>query len=220
MRSSSFIRATARSLAVGSIAVMLLATAHAENSAKLVDAFKKSYAAEAAGKWSNAFQAMVELLPEHQGNYAVMVRMAYLKSASGEYQEAARLYGAASDLKPEAVEPIIYQQYQFILMKDWSSLATAARAGLARDTQNYTSRSRLAYALYNLGRYAEAGENYMRVTALYPLDLDALVMRGWCYAQLGRKPLAVQLFREVLTLSPENQSAKDGLAYVEAMKER
>ncbi|MEK8022226.1 MAG: tetratricopeptide repeat protein, partial [Candidatus Hydrogenedentota bacterium] len=191
---------------------------HAQSSTKLADAFKASYASEAAGKYLDAFQAIVQVLQGNEDNYVVVMRLGYLKGMMGEYQEAARLYGSAAALKPDAVEPLVYQQYQFLLMTDWSALAASSREALKRDTQNYSSRSRLGYALYNMGRYSEAGENYSRVSALYPLDLEALTMRGWCYARLNRKGSASQLFREVLTISPDYQSAKDGLAYLDTLR--
>lgn len=188
-------------------------------SSDLSRVFQSSYALEAQGKYDDAYKVVNEHVGQSRATYVTVMRLAYLKGLMGKSEDAAQLFATAAELQPRALEPLLYQQYHYLVAKNWDGLASSARNALRLDANNYTSRTRLAYALYFQGRYAESAEEYAKVANLYPLDLDVMVMRGWCNALLSRKAQAQTLFRGALVLSPEYASAKEGLDYVARMRE-
>jgi tetratricopeptide (TPR) repeat protein len=184
----------------------------------LAAAFKASYEAEAKGDYNEAYRVIYNVIGAQPSSYEGVMRLGYIKGMQNQPRDAVLLYGRAAELEAGAVEPYIYQQYQYILLGDWTGLESSAKAALTRDQQNYTSRSRLGYALYMQGKFSEAAEQYVRLGRLYPLDLDVLIMRGWSYAKSGQKALAQRAFRRALTISPENASAKEGLEFTDRLR--
>lgn len=181
-------------------------------------AFKASYAAEAAGNYDEAWRVMNEAIGRDRSSYAGVMRLAYLKTLMQKPAEAAQLYTFAAGLQPRAVEPLLYLQYQYLVLQDWTKLVEASSSALQIDPNNYNSRARLGYAYYNQQRYAEAAAEYTKVSQLYPLDLDIMVMRGWSHALSGRKALAQQAFQKVLEVSPDNASAQEGITFLSRMR--
>lgn len=197
------------------IAGLMMVASHANAQAgDWGSVFRSSYEAEAAGKLADAYTIVNNASGGSMSNYPAVMRLAYLKGLMGQPRDAARLYRTAGEIEPAAVEPILYQQYQYILLGDSGNVVLSAREGLKRDPQNYVSRTRLAYALYQMKKYSEAAEEYSKVAALYPLDLDVAVMQGWSFAQLGLRARARGIFQKVLTVSPDNVSAKEGMAFL------
>lgn len=204
-----------RRLLVGFLAViMAVSVVHAEETDMLAAAFKASYTAESAGNLNEAYRQISNAAGVEK-NYAGVMRLAYLKGRLGLYEEAAGQYIAAARLAPGAIEPILCQQYQYLMLKDWARLESAAKAGLALDARNYWSQTRLAYASYMQQKYKDAVEQYGRVATLYPLDLDVALMLGWSNALAGNDSAALKCFRQMLLISPDNKSAREGVAYVE-----
>jgi tetratricopeptide (TPR) repeat protein len=213
-----------RSLLAAGLLAALLPTGPAradlpDISSDLARVFQASYTAEAQGKYDEAYKVVNDYVGQTRASYVAIMRLAYLKGLMGRSEEAAQLFGTAAELQPRAIEPIIYQQYHLLALKDWEKLTNAARGALRLDANHYVSRTRLAYALYNQARYLEAAEEYAKVANLYPLDLDVMLMRGWCYALAGKKAQAQMLFKGVLTLSPDNASAKEGVEYLAKLRE-
>lgn len=188
--------------------------AAAEDTQAVARAFQASYQAEAAGWLDYACQLISDSLPGSDENYYALMRMAYLKGLLGQPRDAARHYAAASRRRPEAVEPLLYLQAQYLALGEWADLERAARAALERDRNNYTSRTRLGWALYNQGKYTAAAEHYEQVAKLYPLDLDVLSMCGWANAYALKNARAERYFRAILIFSPDNQDARAGLNFL------
>lgn len=202
-------------LAILTLVVVLIGPASAQS---MGPAFAESYRSEGAGNWMEAYRIMARAMESNENSYPIMMRMAYLKGMMGDSAEAARLYGTAAQVAPDAIEPVISQQYQYLIMGDWTKLISASREGLRRDPKNYTSSTRLGYANYMLGRYQAAADEYAKVCRMYPLDIDVMLMKGWSLALAGDRPAAEKEFQMAMTLSPENQSAKDGMAYLRSLR--
>lgn len=200
------------------IAVVVAFTAVSAHATDMGTVFKASYEAEAAGKLDEAYRIVNDAAPISANNYPAVVRLAYLKSLMTQYKEAAQLYATAGRIEGKAIEPVLSEQYQYLILQDWDNLDKAAREGVKRDPNNYYSLTRLGYSLYSRARYADAAEQYTKVAALYPLDLDVTLMRGWAHALAGQKNQAGQVFRSVQVISPDNASAKDGLLFLEKLQ--
>ena len=75
-----------------------------------------------------------------------------------------------------------------------------------------TARARLAHALYSVGNYPDSATTYRKLIEEYPADLTFQTGLGWALLKMGRRSEAHALFRQVLAVSPDNASAKTGLA--------
>jgi len=182
----------------------------------LSKAFESSFAAESEGRIDEAYSIIERAMGK--GNYESLMRLAYLRALAGRYKESAELYAKAAELEGNAVEPLLYEQYQYFLLEDWVRLEEVCLKTLKIDANNYISRTRLAYSYYMRAQYSKAAEEYSKVQLLYPLDLDVMLMRGWSYALSNRDNLAFKIFRKVLMLSPSNTSAKEGLEFLKKNK--
>lgn len=209
----------ARLLTVAALFFLLagaVAPVGAEDSeAVLGPVFRESYAAEARGKLAEAIAIINAGIPPESSNYYAAMRLGYLHGLLGKYGDAAALYARAASLRPAAVEPLLYQQYQYLMLQDWARLETACRDTLRRDATNYTSRTRLGYALYLQRKYPEALEQYQQVARQFPLDVEVLRMVGWSGALGGRKQAALQAFNAILCFSPDDQDARQGMKFLQ-----
>jgi Flp pilus assembly protein TadD len=96
-------------------------------------------------------------------------------------------------------------------LRRWSEAVSTARRALAIDDDNYLATSRLAFSLYNLGRFQDAEPHYRRLVTLYPSDVEMKAGLAWSLLKQGKKSQAASLFEEVLQVAPAHASSLDGL---------
>lgn len=179
--------------------------------------FKDSFEAESKGKYQDAHKILETGYGQASDRamfYTMRLRLGYLDGLMQKYDESATEYEAAARLYPNSVEPLVYVQYQYLMLKDWKKLLDAATRALKIDANHYLSHCRLAYASYCLADYATASKEYGRVLELYPGDLDVMNMLGWCCAQQKDKLRATQYFQFVLTVYPDNKPAQEGMDFL------
>lgn len=202
----------------GLAGVLLLgAPARAAEMQEFIKAYRASIEAETSGKLADAYKIMNALPVESEDDYPIVMRLAYLNGLMGKSEEAAKMYGTAADLRQDAVEPLLYQQYYYLYLQNWPKLQESCRTAMTRDPRNYTALTRLGYAMYMMGKYNDAAEVYARVSKMHPLDLEVMNMRGWCAYYAGRKAEAERAFHYVLVFSPSHKSALSGKAYAAKM---
>ena len=130
----------------------------------------------------------------------------------GKYQDAIDSYGVAVSKQPKSVEPLLGLMLPQMALRLWQDAEKTGTSALAIDPLNYSANSRLAWTLYNLGRYQDAANAYQKMLELYPSDVDMQSGLGWSQYMLGKTDVAAEHFRAVLKRSPSNVSATDGLA--------
>ena len=79
------------------------------------------------------------------------------------------------------------------------------------DPASYLGNLRLAFAVYNLGRYPEAATLYRRLGEMYPSDVDVRDGLGWSLLKMGKPAEAAVELRAVLEVAPRNALALDGM---------
>ncbi|MEW5692708.1 MAG: tetratricopeptide repeat protein [Candidatus Hydrogenedentota bacterium] len=187
----------------------------------LANALDESYKAETEKDYEKAYSIIEDIMEEvtdEFGLYTIQMRLGYLNNLLKKYKEAAENYNAAALLRPKAIEPMLYLQYQYLILQDWSKLIDVCIKALKLDPNNYTSKTRLAYSFYMTGNYEQSASEYLEVLSLYPLDIDVMNMIGWSYVFLGMKDEAKKIFKTVTTISPGNTSANEGLDYLKNLK--
>ena len=63
-----------------------------------------------------------------------------------------------------------------------------------------------------VGNYPDSATHYRSLVAEYPGDLNHRTGLGWSLARMGRRKEAKAQFAAVLTVSPDNPNAKQGIA--------
>jgi urea transporter/Flp pilus assembly protein TadD len=170
-----------------------------------------SFRFEKAGDLSKAIDAVAQVATDNPKQYFPLLRLAYLEYLAKRYTRAAEHYARASELAQGSVEPMLGQLLSLIADAQYEAALPVANQLLALDSQNYLARSRKAWALYRLGRYASAVDEYSSVVELYPGDVEMRLGRAYALSGAKRFVEAAMEFREVLKRVPTEAHAKAAL---------
>ena len=119
-------------------------------------------------------------------------------------------YGKAAAAAPVSIEAPAAMLLPQMALRRWKDAEATARAVLKRDPKNALTRRRLAWTLFNLGRFAEAAALYREVVAEYPSDVEMQAGLGWALLRNGDKAAARRVFSAVLQVAPRSSAALDG----------
>ena len=175
------------------------------------DVFQKSYDSEAAGKTQEALTAMEQLPAPQKEGYVAALRRGWLLYKLGKNTEAVDAYGKAITAEPKAIEARLGVLSPLGALKRWADVETQAKEIFKLDAANYTATLRLAFAYYNLARYAESAVHYKKLADLYPADVEVRSGLGWALLKGGKASEAILEFRKVLEVAPKNTLAREGL---------
>lgn len=201
-------------IVVALIVVSTPSLAHAQSRAESRSAalYKESYALEASRDYVAAIARAREAAKAGSDVYFANVRLGWLTYLAGDFAESVARYTDAIAAAPAAIEPKLGLTLPLLAAGKWRELERACREALVVDTQNVTALGRLAMSYYNLGNYGDAATTYRRLADSYPATLDYKTGLGWALLKLGRSADARTQFEAVLAVSPDNVSAKQGMA--------
>jgi tetratricopeptide (TPR) repeat protein len=176
------------------------------------DAYRRSYTLEAKRKYTAALRALASASGQSKRSYFHKLRLGWLSYLAGKHQQSTAAYKEAARLQPKALEPLLGLMLPQMALRAWLDASRTAKTALFRDEDNYTALSRLALCEYYLGRYASSAKRYRRALKLYPANLTMRVGLGWALLKERKRAAAKRVFGQVLAWSPDNSSAKQGLA--------
>ena len=185
--------------------------AHAQTD-RVAGLYRDSYVLEAKGDYAGAASKVRDAKQASPRSYFAAARLGWLTYLAGDFSSSVAAYTEAIGLEPKAVEPKLGLTLPLVAAKKWRDLERACRDVLAVDAQNATALSRLAQAQYWSDNFADAAATYRRLADNYPSNLDYKTGLGWALLKTGRAADAKQQFDAVLAVSPDNASAKQGLA--------
>lgn len=187
------------------------APAHADD-AQIAELYRQSYALEANRDYAGALAKTREIKSKTSGSYFAAVRLGWVAYLAGDYTASEAAYREAAASAPKAVEPRIGMTLPLLAAKKWRELERACRDVMTLDPNHGVARARLAHAQYSVGNYPDSAATYRKLVEEYPAELDHQTGLGWCLLRMGRKAEARQVFAGVLAVSPDNSSAKAGMA--------
>ena len=177
------------------------------------DLFQRSYDAEAAGKvGGRARRARLHARAAQHDGYVTQLRRGWLLYELGQEPRGDRRLrqggraraeergGAGGGAAPGDGAPPLGGRG-----------GDGAREVLRIDPGNYLANLRMAFAVYNLGRYPESAALYQRLAEMYPSDVEVRAGLGWALLKGGKAPEAAAAFRAVLDVAPRNALAASGL---------
>ena len=174
-------------------------------------AWQASYAAESAGNFEAALNALSDLPSPQSAGYLASYRRGWLQYRLGRHGDAVAAYSTAMLLEPGSIEARVARLAPLVAQSKWPEVVSDAEEVLKRDPENYLALSRLAFAQYSQDNFAEAEQLYRRVAELYPSDIDARSGLAWALLRLGKPKDAASLFTQVLEVSSTHTMAQRGL---------
>lgn len=185
---------------------------NAQDSEKIIDAFKKSYEMEEKGEYNQALSELKSVYNED--SYELNLRIAWLSYQSGKFNESTAFYNKAINLKPYAIEARFGITYPLSALGKWNQIINQYKKILEIDENNTTANYKLGSIYYSRKKYDLAEKHFMNVINLYPFDYDSLLMLAWTKLQQGQNGKAKVLFNKVLMYNPDDESALEGLELI------
>jgi len=185
--------------------------AHADD-AQISELYRQSYSLEANRDYAGALAKVREIKAKASGSYFAAVRLGWVAYLAGDFVASEAAYREAAAAAPKAVEPRLGLTLPLLVEKKWRELERACRDVIALDPGNAVARARLAHAQYSVGNYPDSANTYRKLIEEYPAELDHQTGLGWNLLKMARKAEARQVFAGVLAVSPDNASAKAGMA--------
>ena len=195
----------------GLIAVLLITSSilYAQDFDILQEAFKQSYELEYSGEYSKAIGLLKEVYNED--SYEINLRLGWLTYLSGNFTEAIPYYQKSIELKPLSVEARLGLVYPASAMGNWTHVENMYREILEIDPENSVVNYRMGLIYYGREDYNIAAKYFEKVINLYPFGYDGIIMMGWANFKLEKHREAKVLFQKALLISPEDESALEGL---------
>jgi len=178
---------------------------------EVVRLFRDSYRDEAAGRIAPALEALAALPDPHRDSYLAVLRRGWLLYRNGRHAEALAAYAAALAKEPGSLEARLGQLLPRMALKQRPEVEAGAKAVVDLDAASYLGGVRLAWAVYNQGRFSEAERLYRRTLARYPSDADLRAGVAWSLLRGGKRAEASQMFLEALAAAPDSPTILEGL---------
>ena len=174
--------------------------------------WQESLSAEKSGETDSALAKAAAYVRNGGDSYLATMRAAWLAYGQKKYAEAGRHYYNAAKLQGMALSPRLGL---LSVAQEQNDIAAAARAGdlvLQLEPTNYRALMAVAWGAYQAKDYQKAIGRYRCVVALYPEDTDAISGAAWAEFYSGQKGEARLLFRRLVSINPDYQYARQGIA--------
>ena len=182
---------------------------YAQDFDKLQETFKQSYELEYSGEYSKAIGLLKEVYNED--SYEINLRLGWLTYLSGNFTEAIPYYQKSIQLKPLSVEARLGLVYPASAMGNWTHVENMYKEILEIDPENSLVNYRMGLIYYGRENYNAASKYFEKVINLYPFGYDGIIMMAWANFKLEKHREAKVLFQKALLISPDDQSALEGL---------
>lgn len=199
-----------RFLAIPILLAISLLTPAAATGETAPELYQRSYEREALDDAAGALDYLERLPASARQGYVYLYRRAWLLYSLGRHEESSAAYAQAATAAPASVEAPVAMLLPQMALRRWKDAEATARAVLERDPRNALARRRLAWTLYNLGRYREAATLYQEVLSEYPSDVEMGAGLGWALLKAGDRARARAAFSAVLAVAPRSSVALDG----------
>ncbi len=193
-------------------AILALSAVNSNAQEKEIKAFAKSYTEETEGEYTKAINTMKAVYSE--SSYEINLRLGWLNYMAASYTEAQTYYQKAISLMPYAIEAKFGYALPAAALGNWNQVHKQYEEILKIDANNTQAHYRIGMIDYSNGEYQKAFTHFEKVANLYPFDYDSALMLAWTNYRLNKFREAKVLFNKVLMMSPEDESALEGLSLI------
>lgn len=193
------------------LSVLISANVFAQSSDHQI-AFKNSYDKEAKSDFTGAIKDLKGVYSET--SYELNLRLGWLHYSAGLFTESMAYYTKAIDLMPASVEAKFGYVYPAASVGNWDQVKAQYENILRIDAKNSQAHYRLGLIYYGREEFDKALQHFQVGFNLYPFDYDFNLMMAWTSLKMGKMREAKVLFNKVLLLSPDDESAIEGLSLI------
>ena len=179
-------------------------------------AYRASYAHETKGEYGKALADIDRMPKAARATYVYHLRRGWLLYLLGRSWDSIAEYRHAIDARPDAIEPRLGLMLPQAALRLWLDVVATGKWVLTEDPHNRVARTRVAWAHYNLGKFAEAERHYRAVLRDYPSDVEMRAGLGWSLLKQGKNRAARRELLAALEIAPDYEAAKAGLAALDA----
>ena len=176
------------------------------------DAYHSSYRYEKTQNYADAIKALAPVVTTYPQGYTVNLRLGWLYYLSGNYANAKTYYQTAMKTAPASIEAKLGYTLPLLAQERYEETEMIAKQILRVDLSNYYANLRLAFVLRMQKKYDAAEEVLNRYLPLYPTEVKFLTELGLVKIARNQTEAARRIFIDVVTLDPENVTAKEYLA--------
>jgi len=178
----------------------------------ITKAFEESYNLEKEGEYKQAIEKIKTVYSAD--NYEINLRLGWLNYYAGFFTESTTYYQKAISLMPYSIEAKFGLINPLAALGNWNIVIKTYEKILQLDPMNSTANYRLGSIYYGKKEYNNAYKYYEKVANSYPFDYDGTLMFAWTNYFLGKPREARILFNKVLLISPNDESAIEGLSLI------
>jgi len=199
-------------LVVAAVACSLSASNadNAPDTAGLAKLWSASLKAEYDKNYDDALDQVNAYQQQGGDKFLATIRTAWLCYLKKDYSESYAFYTRASQMQPNALNPLLGLLNVAQAQKDAAKIKAVADAVLRIEPSNYRAQMAMAGASYAAKDYRAALSSYMRVLVYYPDDTDATSGAAWASYFLGDMERAFQGFSKILSINPDYSYAQQG----------
>ena len=176
---------------------------------EIQEAYHKSFNYEQIEDYENAIRSLSSVLSEYPNGYTVNLRLGWLYYLLGKYANSIEHYQKAVQIVPTSLEAKNGLMLPQLAQNKYSDVTSIAYQVVSVDHYNYYGNMRLAYSLRMQKKYDQAEKILNKMLAVYPTYITFLTERALVKYNQGDKEKAGSLMWDVLTLDPENETAKN-----------
>jgi tetratricopeptide (TPR) repeat protein len=178
--------------------------------------FKNSIQEESIGKYAQAILTLMKIYDKHKDEYIINLRVGWLYYLNKDYESSIKYYESALAISNnKSIEAMLGATLPLADRGDWDEVKDYYNMILDIDENNYTANLRLGQIDLNTGNYLSAKSYLSKVIEMYPGNYETNLYLAWTYYYLGDKSTAYDLFIELLTLNPGDESALEGLKLIQ-----
>ncbi len=170
--------------------------------------YYKSYNYEKMGDYKDAIQVLIPLYNRYPHSYTLNLRLGWLFYVNKKYNNSIKHYQKASLVLPYSLEPKLGLIKDYLAMQNYKGALKIGNLILREDYYNYYGNYYEILALKGIKDYKSALSVINKMLTLYPTSVLFLNSLGEIYYLEGKKDLATKVFKDVLTLDPNNIFAK------------
>ncbi len=201
-----------KTLAILFILVTTASGIFSQNTENVIKAFETSYVLEKKGEFKQAADELKKVYFDK--SYPINLRLGWLEYNAGLFDESAAHYQKALNLNTYSEEAKFGLIYPKAAQGKWAEVINLYNKILSVSPNNTTANYRLGLVYYGKKDYQKALKLFEKVVNLYPFGYNGLLMYAWTNYMLGKTKKAKILFNKVLMLSPNDESATEGLGLI------
>jgi tetratricopeptide (TPR) repeat protein len=167
----------------------------------------------AEGNYEEAVQYLAPLAGGDAANDEVLHALYESYMAMAQYDQALEAAGRLESLHPDDPEPrYLRGQAQLSAGQFEAALQTFQEVIQMEELRSLLDDSlrQMGVIYSHLERYEEALQPLDRALAINPADVEAMNLKGWALARLGKCAEALPVFEQALALMPAHQGAQEG----------